>query len=87
MKMLSIVALVIFLAGTCTAMTSNQSAYLDGFNDGWYMAYLRFYDHDEYNRQIQIFNDDANASLNESEASKIWLAPYEFNYTLPEVFR
>jgi len=87
MKLLPILTLAILIAGNCTAMTNNQTMYMEGLYDGWYLASLRFCDHDEYNRQVQIFNDEANSSLNESEASEIWLKPYSFNYTLPEIFK
>lgn len=87
---LYILALLVLLISTAAAagMTNNQSAYLEGFEDGWHMAYLRFTDIDAFNGEVQKFNDEVNASLNSSEAPAHWLAPaVKLDYTLPEVFR
>jgi hypothetical protein len=86
-QVLAFISLLI-LAGSAYAMTDTQAAYLEGFNDGWEICYLRLTNATAYNETIQAYNDELNASLNATEAAALWLAPaYPIAYELPEVFR
>jgi len=84
---LALISLLI-LAGAASAMTDTQAAYLEGFNDGWSICYLRLSNVTAYNETIQAYNDELNSSLNATEAAALWLAPaYPMDYELPAVFR
>ena len=76
------------MSAPCVAMTNNQSAYLQGFEDGWNLLYLRFTDSPAYNAEVAKFNASLTANLNESEAAPRML-PLAGDYMpeLPEVFR
>ena len=88
MKTLYLILIAAFLAAPCMAMTNNQSAYLQGFEDGWNLLYLRFTDIPAYNAEVAKFNASLTANLNESEAAPRML-PLAGDYMpeLPEVFR
>ena len=87
MKLL-IAFVALLLIGQCTGMTDTQAAYLDGMQDGWHLAWLRMTDIPAYNIEVAKYNQEANESLDVTEAGRQLLAvAVPVDYELPEVFR
>jgi hypothetical protein len=72
----------------CIAMSEKQSAYFQGLEDGWSLAWLRATDVAAYNEQVAEYNAELFENLNESEAMEKIIGPVPAsNYTLPEIFK
>lgn len=88
LKELLILTIFAAFITAANAMTEEQDAYLQGFEDGWHLLYLRISDIDTFNIAVQEYNDELNSSLNESEAYEHLLAfAQPVQYELPPIFR
>lgn len=89
MKLLYMTMVALLLAMPAMSMTDTQTAYLEGFQAGREITWLRFTDHAAYNIEVQKFNDALNESLNATEAAanqmEKFISPME-DYQLPKVF-
>jgi hypothetical protein len=88
MKYLATIALLALLVAPCIAMTTNQSSYLAGFDDGWSICYLALHNTTAYNAEALKYNAELDANLNESEAQAGYLAlitpvPVLFDLSIP----